>query len=415
MSSHQLPRRVAINGSFRLPIELIHAIIDFIYGKQELYQLCRTSKLLRSMADGRLYQLYFARSHLAACDIRDFLQHPRFEALINTIHIILRRRQTCVRTTSFGPPCICDILDKDLGKALHGLLNLKTLRLKCYLCKIGPRERHKWLQTLKTRVLQELWFSCQCSPPITKIEKALEYFKAPCMASVINFYYWRISPKFTNHEDPRSLPLDRAILPNMRHFQHGGHTYHEFLLLHHPFTRISATLASITMFNHRDLWNMRGKLTHMSIKFYQVGSDNFFDAIVEDPTPFRNLQHIGTISLAASTCIGRCEELEAMLSRLTALEQLVSFDATFRWRECFPCNEYVEVFEKGLIRLHESFPKLCRAFLETTWGIVDIWVLSGGWKPKGKDCCLEGFDIIGDSEFPRWEVELRRQSSSNDV
>jgi hypothetical protein len=429
MSTFPLRTKTLLNRSSRLPIELLNAVVSFVHGKGELYQLCRASKLLRSMAEQRLYLLHFRHSELAKANIRELLQHPRFETLINSVSIVLRRSpRLCGVRWPPGVPCSCDETDQKLGAALNNLLGLRFLWLECWICEVESQGRHRWLLTLKTRSLQELKFRCCCSPTDANVERAIELFETPCMASVINLSY-RVAYPFPSSgrtEIPSSYSLDMALLPKLRHLQHAGQNIHNLLLHHHHnITRLSASLATLSMIDYKELWKFHTKLTHMSLRFNEDGYEEFFNSVIDDPTPFRNLQHIGTIPLVSLTCLvghrvfqllfeltrfkERCKELCLMLSQLTSLERLVSFDAEFRSELCTSCHEYDTIFQKGLSQLLESFPRLCRAFLETTFLRTDIWVLSRKWECRARGCKLDKFDLINDSELPPWEVELHRQ------
>ncbi|PVG01449.1 hypothetical protein CPB86DRAFT_781668 [Serendipita vermifera] len=415
MSAYWLRRRAIINGSSRLPTELLDAIVSFVYGKEELYQLSRSSKLLRSIANPRLYQLYFSRSDLSRTHILNLLQHPYFEVIVNTITISLATRGSCRRTSPSGPPCACDKLDRKLGRALRDLLRLKTLRLNCWLCPVESQERHRWLLTLKTRTLQEFKFHCHCLPWETATEKAIEYFKAPCMASVTRLSYQGREPWLFRQIISKPCSLEKTILPKLQHLHYGDQAIHQLLLRHHPFTRLNGYLPKFTMTSQEDLWNTQGLLTHIGLYLYQSDYDRFLRAVIRDCAPFRNLQHIGTILLGSQTWVEYCEELYNTLNRLTGLSQLVSFDAASRLEEWTRCDEYVQIFQEKLSRLLVSFPDLRRAFLTSPSLGTDIWVLSKSWELKVKDCTLGNFDLISSSDLAPWEKELITYCESDDV
>jgi hypothetical protein len=305
MSTYRLRARDRVNLSSRLPVELLNTVINFVCGKRELYQLCQASKLLRSMADQRLYLLYFGHSELGKSDIRGLLQHPRFETIVNTITIDLNRRpRSCRRQSPTGRPCDCDKLDKALGDALTNLLSLRLMRLRCHLCDIESRDRHQWLLTLKTRSLRELAFSCICSRTDEGIKKALEHLQVSCMESVVNLSYWNPFPVSSlTKEAMGSYCLDMGTLPNLRHIRHQGRPIHNILLGHRHVTRLSASLGSSSMIDYKSLWKKPGRLTHVTIQFNDNTLGEFFEAILADPTPFRNLQHIGSIPLVSLTCL----------------------------------------------------------------------------------------------------------------
>ncbi|PVG01445.1 hypothetical protein CPB86DRAFT_795117 [Serendipita vermifera] len=219
----------------KLPVELIDAVVNLVYGKRELYYLCLTSRMLRSIAEPMLYQFHFGRSNQAEADIRILLSHPRFETIVNTIFIELDRWEYCRKVkwdnsrTEHGasrielspPPCSCDELDSAVGRALNDLLNLRVLRLECTLCHDVPHDRHGYLLTLKTRSLKEIRVNCVCTPEDeTDANKLVEILTAPCMESVTTFDMFTQRTNTLKGETLEPFFKDAAILPNLRHLNH---------------------------------------------------------------------------------------------------------------------------------------------------------------------------------------------------
>jgi hypothetical protein len=289
-------------------------------GKKELYELCQTSKLIRSIAEPLLYRLHFCNSELAQRnDIRVLVQHPTFETIVNTIYIDLPRWKYCSswdrKPRYFKLPfrnyCSCDELDETLGRSLASLTGLKILRVSCSLCPVqGQYERHVYLRTLKTRSLHTIMFTCSChgaTPDKESNKKMMETFTAPCLASVTSLMWSREQTSWTTNEESEPR-MNTNMLPNLQHLHHGGEELHNLLLRHCPITRLSATLlsATSTRLNYNSLKTSRDRLTHISINLFFNASRRFFKAVVHDAESFRNLRHIGTFVLKTATCLVSC-------------------------------------------------------------------------------------------------------------
>jgi hypothetical protein len=418
--------------SSRLPTELLYAILYFVYGKAQLYRLCLTSKLLRSVAEPRLYQLYFKGDVLRFKRFQDLLLHPRFGTIINSLHIIMGPQYGRCKGTS--PPegsCLCDKIDETIGNALSDLLSLEILRLGCFLCGVDSPRRHRWLLTLKTRSLRAFTFNCGCC----SIE-AVELLTAPFMESVTTLdSFHRADRSRRVEEQLGSLSLNRSILPNLRYLHHCGDEIYNLILRHLPITRLATPSESSngsSRLNRQDLWNTRGRLTHMCLTFLDYEEfKEFFKAMVDDPLPFRNLQHLGTFVLISETgsvslntmsssSLTRfkecCDELCHTLGQLALSKRLISLNATYL-SECIPRDEYISAFERGLPKISELFPRLCRVFFEMPvqpWA-TDIWVLSDKWECKVRGCSIDNFDIVSGSEPPAWELKFLRHRESFDI
>lgn len=386
-----------------------------VNGKKELYQLCRSSKLLRSFAEPRLYQAHFSRSKLAKVDIRTLIQHPRFEVLVNSLTIELIYWDLCEKWVPkrglFGSapplrPCSCDELDGRLGRSLNGLINLKVLRLSCRLCSTTSNRRHGYLLTLQTRSLQQVRFRCGCSPMDKMgMEKVVENIAAPCMASVTALG-WH-NPATARFEEEFWGPLQEnlQLLKNLSHFDFEGGALDTLFLRHCPITRLSSSELSIAAINYEDLKRLQGQLTHLSLHYHGGGSVDLFRAMAQDPSPFQNLQHIGTFPLQSSTCSERSKELHTILSQFVTLGGLTSIDAWFGHPRCMPCKEYTQIFRTGLTQISELFPHLRRVFLHSG-RLTDTWILANKWEHRGQDITITNFDLVSDIEPPIWDVYL---------
>ncbi|PVG01397.1 hypothetical protein CPB86DRAFT_871145 [Serendipita vermifera] len=402
-----------IVGPPKLPTELLIEIINFVEGKKELYRLCRTSRLLRTVAEPLLYARHFGHSELAKkMDIRVLFRHPHFETIINTISLKLIRWNYCQHLMLKGGykphrpllPCSCREFDEAVGRALNCLLNLRVLRLYCSLCQTDSQERHGYISTLNTRVLQEVKFSCYCS--IMDEKRVAKCLSAPCMTSVTTLGWHSLRGTSAKGGYLESLLVKDGILPNLSHLRHWGDDISNLLLRYRPITQLSSTVTSDGIPRLEDLKRNDGLMTHMSIYAHFGASEPLFNIIAQDPSPFRNLQHIGTLILHSETCLGRCNELYINLSRFVILERLVSIDARYNSALCAKCHEYLSIFQAGLPELSKLFPHLRRVLLRRPDWLTDVWVLSQTWECVIRECSLWTFDLIHDSESLIWDPDI---------
>jgi hypothetical protein len=294
-----------MTSSAKLPAEILINVVDFTTEKQALYQLCRTSKLFRAIAEPILYERHFRRNDLTEnINIRILLQHSRFELIVNTISIKLERWKYCQRLQGFqttrSGQCSCDLLDEDLGKGLRDLLNLKVLRLECSLCEVSSHKRHNYLSTLKTRVLQEINFDCFCSQ--MKKEMLTKTLGAPCMASVATLKWYATGVALAKKEFLEPFLANPDILPNLRHLHHRGAELYQLLLSHRPITRLSGDIILSSTLAFGDLMLIDDSLSHLSLQIGKGHFGQFLATVVRNPLPFRNLQHIGVFYLESALC-----------------------------------------------------------------------------------------------------------------
>jgi hypothetical protein len=437
MWNGRLRRRGQFIGLAKLPTELLNAVIDYVYGKGELYQLCRTTKAVRSMAEPRLYQLHFRRSDMAQADILVLLQHTRFELILNTITLELdgkdcsrnkvqRRVGQRLRSSHRGDRCSCDELDEALGNALIDLPSLRVLRLRCTLCSNVPSTRHGYLLALKTRSLKELKLICYCkNEDSASEEKLVESLAVPCMASLNTLYLFTHRTKSVKGENLEGFLKNKEIIPDLQHLHHFGYHnefgIHDVLLRHYPITRLSSE-AIINQITYESLLSTQGRLTHMSIDFLEERCVEFFHALIKNPTPFRSLQHIGTLLLSSQTCQvsdlitcslvfadrcskGGCDELLDIVIQMTALKSLISIDAQLDYRAKFSLDLYSPTFQQCFSRASKAISTLRRIFLKIGW-VGYVWDFSDTWEYKTKIDGLTTFDIVKYSDSPIWELEL---------
>ncbi|PVG01441.1 hypothetical protein CPB86DRAFT_104412 [Serendipita vermifera] len=146
-----------------------------------------------------------------------------------------------------------------------------------------------------------------------------------------------------------------------------------------------------------DLIRRRYSLTHINIQ----SENTLVGVTMVNLLPFRNLRHLGEIWLRSFTCPDRCQELCAILRRLTAFQSLVSVHARYKYPQCSDCGHHIEAFRSGLAVLPGLFPNLVRVFLmriewghsHTTW---DIWRFSNVWHLEMRDHRMDEEMMIRD-------------------
>jgi hypothetical protein len=239
-------------------------------------------------------------------DVRSILLHPQFETLVNTLSLRLSPwfynefgvwTQFCRSTTRSGPPCPCDKLDEALGRALNGLINLRMLRLDCRLCRPDgvdrwdrvpcSYERHRYLTTLQTNVLQEVKFHCKCS--IINEKALVEYLGASCMTPVTTLG-WSTCGQISPNGYLKASLTNPSILPNLSVLFCVSDVLNHLLVQCRPIQKIGASgERGQGTINLEDLIKKRGKLTHVCIQRY-------YDAVSLIRTITADPFHSGTFS-----------------------------------------------------------------------------------------------------------------------
>ncbi|PVG01392.1 hypothetical protein CPB86DRAFT_781616 [Serendipita vermifera] len=383
----------SVTGPSRLPTELLITIVGLINGAKDLARLCRVSKLLRTIAEPRLYRRHFGRSRLAQSDIRVLLQHPRFEAIVNVLEIQFfpwrycrkwyPKRACFMRNT----PCHCDELDKSLGMALKDLLNLRVFRFSCSLCPPKAYERHRFFTTLQTRVLGKLHFSCDCSS--WDETRVVESFRAPCMTSVVILGWDTRTP--TSGGLLEFELAENKILPNLRsiHYQWGNPTL--LFLQYAPITRLHARV-----FDKRILEYQGDQQTQIRAKNGPKPHGPSLRATPEAISLFQNLRHIGRFVLTSSTISGLCDELHTKLELFKPLKRLVSITVHNCNISLLLGDEYLPKFRRTLVSLSVVFPNLRTVLFRHSWNEVDIWGLSIKWQCRVQDTKVTDVDLFLD-------------------
>lgn len=325
---------------------------------------------------------------------------------MNNITIKLQHLKYCQQLQSFGelgsgPPCSCDQLDGKLGGVLNELPNLTILRLDCSLCRVNSHQRHAYLSTLKTRVLQEVQFKCHCSQ--MKEEMLIKVLSSPSMRSLTTLKWRGGGTIWARRVSMEPFFMNMDILPNLRHLYHSGTDLHHLLLSYRPITRLSGDMA-IGIPTYEQLERVSNSLSHLNLHIPRRNFARLFSALARNPSPFRGLQHIGVFYLETQSCFYRCEELLTSLRHLEDLNNLVSVDARSTNSYCFPCGNYHQIFQNGLTELSAMFPKLRQVFLRQWNWLADIWELEETWECQIRGYQLSAFDVIHDSGTPLREV-----------
>ncbi|PVF91162.1 hypothetical protein CPB86DRAFT_820707 [Serendipita vermifera] len=119
---------------------------------------------------------------------------------------------------------------------------------------------------------------------------------SPCMQSVTSLDWRSSGNPSSNGNRFESFLKDTNALPNLRELHHNGSKFDNLLLRRRPIRRLrgSVDCDCDALLTRRDLRRGNIVLTHLSLQdFY---TENLFDLIEQDPSPLRNLRHIGTFS-----------------------------------------------------------------------------------------------------------------------
>jgi hypothetical protein len=305
-------------------------VVNLIYDRRELCQLCRTCRLFRTIAEPKLYSDYFAQSKwFEKANIRQVIGHSRLETILNTITLQLPSWKYCDqhkrkrKRPSFlelrEDTCSCDTVDELVGRSVRSLLNLKVLRLECQLCWVDSHERHGWICTLKTRVLKEMNFTCYCSQFDENTTK--NAFSAPYMSSVTTLG-WHPRRSMALKEDILESLLKRDdILPHLRYLDHQSSELDNLLLRYKPIIRLSGLFDLAGRLDYESLKNKSKRITHLNVSFFRSSSHGlaFFDTIAKDIGFFRNLQYIGSFPLTSRSFSVSYRHLTGSFIELTTL------------------------------------------------------------------------------------------------
>ncbi|PVG01396.1 hypothetical protein CPB86DRAFT_781620 [Serendipita vermifera] len=398
----------------KFPPELLIAVVDFVYGRKELYQLCRTSRFLRKIAEPKLYFQHFGQSELAKqMDIPKILRHPQLESLLNTLYIKLKRPDQCewkrsrltdiqqARTSQ--PACSCSNVDEQFWISIASLLNLRTLKISCRLCVDRSSPRHQHICKLETRLLKKVFFTCQCS--IMDDNTLAEIFSAACMNSVITLGWHLLQPTSIKGGALESRLVKDNVLPKLRHLDHWGRDVDNLLLRHRPITRLCSSLEPDAGINHEDLRAHREIITHINIHTPYIAAYDAspLAAIAREVNLFRNLHHIGAFPLNSKSSTELCEELHAILTQFIMLRHLVSIEASIS-NENYKPNE--RNLRNGLFMFSKPFPSLSRIFLRKTARKADVWTSTDFWQRQLKDRNIASCDHLDDWDDLEWRLYL---------
>jgi hypothetical protein len=95
-----------------------------------------------------------------------------------------------------------------------------------------------------------------------------------------------------------------------------------------------------------------------------------------------------------------------MLDKLTALQALVSVDASFGFSSCGDCNQCIEGIKDGLTKLSATFLDLRQVYFIKPAREIDIWVFSDTWQLGKREHYLWSLHPTGDAETMLWDAEL---------
>jgi hypothetical protein len=131
-------------------------------------------------------------------------------------------------------------------------------------------------------------------------KKLVEYLGAPCMTSV-TILDWSTRDQVSKGGYLETSLTELSILPNLRAISYVKGDFSDLLLRYRPIQKVRASeYETSNAPEYADLMKRGGELTHISLECY-LDAQAVIDAIVADPLPFRNLQHLGTFYLLANS------------------------------------------------------------------------------------------------------------------
>lgn len=379
--------------------------------KNDLLNICRSSRLLRHIAEQRIYKrlnLGLPLTHLIDdkwslqrikhLPLYTTLQLPHISSTVVDLRIELPHCSGPPEIADLplfllpwrGKSCPCNGLDHHLGRALQTLTNLAVLHVACFLCSDPSDTRHLHLGQLKTNSLRELLFSCRCSP--SNSAKTFKVLGAPPIKNIESLDWnlpWTVDINTAQIPQISQTPIkalleDPEFLPNLKTLKYDRNSCLDQTIAIRPITSLSCR--SWNRFLHDAIRQNGGTLLHlrMSEKWYRI---QLF--IQEDPTPYRNLRHIGnlwfmmgTVSISISQYFEDSAWYKYHVSVLTILRQAETILADMRTFECLPYLTSIEVLnhlteygasrlglcdpwnERLMIQLHVQHPTLRRVFLK---------------------------------------------------
>ncbi|PVG01409.1 hypothetical protein CPB86DRAFT_102398 [Serendipita vermifera] len=287
----------------KLPNELLILIVSLVEETRDLCALCLVSRLLRSIAEDRLYRQIFTTStplrHGRRVPLCRTLLQRRFESIVTDLDITLGKWKSCSRwdaspiSRHLRGRCTCDVVDKEWGRAIVSLTQLVSLQFTCYLCYDSQMDRrHRYLQNLKTKNLKRSAYSCFCS--ISDGKRELSILAAPYMRSV-TILDWRCDSWTQVWRPEFDAFLDNPdILPNIRWLNYDNTPFSSLLVSKRYITRLSTRWPPGKIpLRYSLLSQFPGRPTHLSD--HDQGSDLLRFSIIREPGPFRSLQHFGKL------------------------------------------------------------------------------------------------------------------------
>ncbi|KIM28008.1 hypothetical protein M408DRAFT_147210 [Serendipita vermifera MAFF 305830] len=186
--------------------------------------------------------------------------------------------------------------DRVLGRALHSLVNLDNLEVRCQLC---WENRHHYLARLGARRLRHLSINCveNANLVINCVENANLVLGSTVRQetfSSVETLKWS-----TSFGSLLAGPTNPAYFPKLNALEYNGNIASNILLATRSIRRLQ--IDNIRPCHHpRLLVSLRsspGRLTHLILRYF----DNYQVIIKEAPDLFVQLQHLGSIPWLSHT------------------------------------------------------------------------------------------------------------------
>ncbi|KIM20061.1 hypothetical protein M408DRAFT_30686 [Serendipita vermifera MAFF 305830] len=295
----QLPaiQDLELDQQHQLPYELFLEIFSYIEDRNDNLNLCRTSKLFRSIVEPLVYKNIdlnfdgYEDNLSRSLQLLEIIQNPRLWNIITAVRVT---SQPCLKrsksTEDHVKKCTCGVIDQRLGTALQSIQTLEVLSISCTLCRNLYTGRHRYLTNLGTRRMRHFDYECRCSMGNSFDLPTL--FTAPWIQSLNSLCWltniWTTIPS----EQLEKLLKNPNFLPQLNTLHYSGHGMFEKLLTGRKITRLSGGIDVMTQIGaHIN----KSSITHLSIH------TSFLSRILDIPgvlKQFHNLQHIGTITFA---------------------------------------------------------------------------------------------------------------------
>ncbi|KIM22298.1 hypothetical protein M408DRAFT_28844 [Serendipita vermifera MAFF 305830] len=305
----------------RLPHELLLDIFSYIEDKSDNLNLCKTSKVFRSLVESRIYKtirLDFndkkGKNMHSSLQLLEMIQNPR---LWNVIKVVQVTSGSCHQRSKFASDqtkkCICGVIDQKLGTALQSMQTLEVLSIRCDFCLNLSTGRHRYLKKLATRRMRHFNFECRCSMGNGFDLPTL--FTAPWVQS-LNGLSWLTNLWITiPSEQLETLLKNPSFLPQLNTLHYTGSGMLDKLLTGRKITRLSGAVDPSTW---KESHPNKNSITHLSVCTYI--------RILNSPggiKQFRNLQHFGKLSFTYTERRSQIKMASFPLSAVTGQTYLI--------------------------------------------------------------------------------------------